>query len=261
MRRPSAKDHGAPLLQRAAVMRAALWTIAWLGLGAAGATGLWLADDTRRVTMSTAQLQSLMNASLPHVRKAMTVERATISLDQATMTLEVAIKGAKLGHTYSAEVVATGVPAYDADRGSVVIEPSLIIMRNVEIDHAPLGNRPAETTQRRAGVPIAERSERIRHYVSDAGRAAVVETAAHALAVLPLHMLERDASGIVARATVRSLQIKDGALVVELEVWRLSKPVGLAILVLLAAFAFLGALARNPDWGFGGAVAEASYPA
>jgi hypothetical protein len=214
---------------------------AWLALAVLGALAafgaVWGALGPDRIVLTSAQLQQRVNRALPREFKGVTIARATVSVAEGRVALEVETHAAALGQSVTAVVSARGVPRYDSRAGAIFFDADDVKVA----DFTLAGGRLAERIDRLGGG-LRERAE------AGAGRAIAAGLEAY-LAARPVYRFKDDLKGLVVKTAVSEVATEGDVVAIRISVVRLTVSAGIGLAALLAIVFLVVELVRHPDWG------------
>jgi hypothetical protein len=215
-------------------------TVAWIALAIVGVLALagvlWSAYGPTKIVLTGPQIQERINRALPREFKGLTVDRASVTIAESRIALQVAAHASALGQTLNAVVSARGVPRYEADQGEIFFDPD-----DVKVDELGL---PSGPLAERLGAPLRERAQEVARNVIATGMTAF-------LAARPVYRFKDDLKGLVVKSGLSDLSMQPDAIVITVSAIALTTWVAVGLVALLVIVALVVALIRNPSWGIG----------
>jgi hypothetical protein len=234
---------------------------AWMGLAVAALASVigiavGVSGGTYTVRLTQEEVQQKIDQKLAH-KDTFKKGPASIRVKNARAELtdrllvHVDMEGEQLFKThFSLSTVATGEVSYRDGEFFFTPAKDGVRIENFQYDGPPIAER------------IVKRSER---YLTNRGlRNAVEDAAPHVeawmkasaeygatayLSKAPIYRLKNDFKGIVAKAALEKVEIKDGKLAITFTIWHLAYMVVAWIFVLIMVLGFMFALMQSPGWG------------
>ena len=211
--------------------------IALVSLGVLAAFGaLWGMFGPDRITLTTGQIQERVNRNLPREFKNVTVEQATVTVADGRVALRVETRAAAVGQSARATVSARGVPRFSAERGEIFFDADEVKVT----DFAVTGGNVAGRIDRLGA--LRERLE------TAAGNAIAAGLKVY-LAERPVYRFKDDFKGIVLKAAISDIVMRDDAIVITLSLVKLTEMVAVYVIALLVIMVLIVLLLRHPSWG------------
>lgn len=216
-------------------------------LAALAITGAALsAVGPERVTLTGADLEERVNRALPRQFHNVTVDHASVSVEDGRITVRPEVRVTSLGRTIATAVVARGVPQYSAERGEVFFDAD-----DVKIEDSGSGGLVKQLGIR-VGGELGERLQRNMPRVEDAAAGLVAGSIKAWLASRPVFRFKDDVNGLVFKAVLEDVAVEGNRLVIVASLVRLGAAAaawlcGLLLVVLGAAW--LLAAQRREDGG------------
>ena len=219
-------------------------TLAWIVVAFVGVLStaglLFFMFGTSRLTFSESDIQARLNQQLPKTVKEVTIERVAVRLAENRLALRIVIQGTVLRQPVSAVVATRGVPRYEAQSGEMYFDAD-----DVKIDQLTIAGRSV------AGEEDTATRSRFTEAVGLAVQR-LAETATKAyLAARPVYRFKQDFKGVVLKAALVDVTIRQNTLAVTFSLWNLTVTVATFAVVLLGVLLVIFLLVRHPLWGLG----------
>ncbi|HMO78221.1 MAG TPA: hypothetical protein PKA42_01540 [Candidatus Paceibacterota bacterium] len=209
----------------------------------------WMAFGPDEIRLKHERIQTLIDQQLPFERNNIIFSNATVNFEGNEVVINVDVEGKRLGQSFSLSAITVGKPTYRG--GSFYFVPSGVEFENIVINE----RNDKSITDRIRGA--AERylpdNEGMRNLVVDLApgveswlREHTMRGAEVVLSRVPVYTLENDTKGIAAKAFLGEVFVENGELVITFTLWRLTWWVLMAVLIVLASIAMLGAMIRSP---------------
>jgi hypothetical protein len=219
-------------------------TLAWIVVAFVGVLStaglLFFMFGTSKLTFSESEIQARLNQQLPRTVREVTIERVAVRLAENRLALRVEIQGTAMRQPVSAVVTARGVPRYEAQSGEMYFDAD-----DVKIDQLTIAGRSV----------VGEEDTATRRRLTEAAGSAVqrlAETAIRAyLAARPVYRFKEDFKGVVLKAALVDVTIRQDTLAVTFSLWNLTVTVATFALVLFGVLFVIFLLIRHPLWGLG----------
>lgn len=205
------------------------------GLTTAGAVRSAFGPD--RIVLTTSQLQSRINRSLPREFRRVTVEQATVTVADDWVALRAETHAAVLGQTFSAVVYGRGIPRFSPDRGEFFFDADEVKVTDFAVTGGSVAGRLD-----RLGASFRERAEAVAGNMVAAGLRAY-------LAERPVYRFKDDFKGIVLKAAVSNVAIQGDAILITVSLVTLTVMTAVSLAALLVITFLMIHLVRHPDWG------------
>ncbi|OGZ05321.1 MAG: hypothetical protein A3C93_04725 [Candidatus Lloydbacteria bacterium RIFCSPHIGHO2_02_FULL_54_17] len=230
--------------------RTLTWSAVVLTAVVSLALGIFGLSGVRTVNVSGEDIQRRIDLQLPKESKGVKLTKATVDLGESDVRIAISLQGKALGQPFSLEATGVGVPTYRPEEQAFYFRPSKLVVSKLELSGESATDRVGKFTDRYITDPkLKERIEKslpgVKRWVED-------NLEPRALAMfgeMPLYKPKNDMKGIVIKATLESLKVENGMLVLSFSLMQLTKTVLLCLFALLAALGFTVALIRNPEWG------------
>ena len=211
--------------------------------------GAWMAFGPDEVHLPRERIQTLIDERLPYERAGVSVSSAAVRFEKNELVLKVDVAGKRLGQPFSLSATTVGKPVYRD--GAFYFTPSGVALENIVI-----GKNDGQSTADRirdAAKRYIPGNEGAQNMANDLAaeieswlRKQTIEAAKEMLSKVPVYTLPDDAKGLVAKAVIGEVLVKNDELVITFTLWRLTGWVVLALLAVLGSIAFIGAMVRNP---------------
>lgn len=219
-------------------------TLAWIVVTFVGVLSiaglLFFMFGTNRFTFSQSDIQGRLNQQLPKTVKEMTIERVAVRLAENRLALRIEMQGTVLREPVSAIVTALGVPRYEAQSGEMYFDADDLKINQLTIAGRSVVGEDDTATRSRFTEAVGLAVQRL------------AETAIKAyLAARPVYRFKQDFKGVVLKAALVDVTIRQNTLAVTFSLWNLTVTVGTFALVLLGVLLVIFFLLRHPLWGLG----------
>ena len=208
------------------------------------AAAAWMAFGPDEVRLPRERIQALVDERLPYERNGIVMSNVAIEFQGNEMVMKADVAGTRLGQPFSFSAATVGKPTYR--NGSFYFTPSSVELRDVAVGKNAERIRDAAKRYfpEKKGVQNAVRD--LAPDIEDWLRKASMKAAEDVLSKVPVYTLPDDAKGLVAKAVIGEVLVKNDELVITFTLWRLTGWVVLALLAVLGSIAFIGAMVRNP---------------
>lgn len=214
------------------------------------AVGVFGLSGVRTVRISEADLKQRLDAQLPKELKGVKLTKATIGIHERDLSIALSLEGKFVGQPYALEATGVGVPNYMREKQAFYFRPSKLAVTKLELSGESATDKAGKFTDRYVTDPKLK--ERIKGTLPGMQRWVEDNIEPQALALfgaMPLYRPKNDMKGIIIKATLESLTVENGTIVLSFSLMQLTKTVLLCLFALLVALGFMVVLLRNPGWG------------
>jgi len=225
------------------------WTIIALVLTIAVGGILWAASSDLDVVLTQAQLQQKVDAKLPFSAKGVTVSKAEVDLSGDKIGLKLDASGTHFKTTFAGSAESKGTVRYDSTRGAFYFSPEELKVSNLKVNDSTVTDKLDHLLDK-LGSPRVQAGKDAIVAKTEAVISDLIQSVASAtLERVPVYTLKGDFKGIVVKAMLTSVEVKDSKVHAHLSIWQLTVTVAIYIFAFVLALAFAFALLASPGWG------------
>lgn len=231
----------------------------WVAVVLGGVMGLflvvWGCVVGISVSFTGSEIQEKITTNLPKINEAVR-KKGDYTLDSIAVTVEqdvcakVALHGTKFRQTFSVEARLCGTPQYRPATGAFYFQPTTTTISPPKFGGGSIEEKARKAAERyvtNQGLQqfVVDSAEKIEGWVTDLVERGVTT----ALENIPVYHLKHDTKSLVVRAFLDSIEVRGGAVIAHLTLYRLMWWTMLGVLCLLGSIATAFAMLRNPGLG------------
>jgi len=217
--------------------------VAVIGIG-------WSFFGVDQISMTQAQIQEKIDEKMPATQKGVTVSNVKLDLadDKIGLTLNAATT--KFNTEYRMSTATRGTLRYDHSRGAFYFHPETLKITDIQANGSNVADKVGGFIDKWVDSPkIVDKKAELMAKAEELTQSLVQKSAETVLERVPVYTLKKDWKGIVIRAVLTDVEVKDGNVVAHLSLWQLTKTVALFLVMFVAAIGMTVALMMNPEWG------------
>ena len=202
------------------------------------------------ITLTEKQVQERIDSKSPFIKNGITIGEIHTSVGDRSVHLTAKIHGKKFGQTFSAFLEGDVISYYDHDRGAFYLQPQSLKINSLEINGDKVSTKVENLIERFIeSEKIQDNKNEIGETIEDLVNHSISNSTVFTLKQVPIYILPDTLKGSAIKLFLKSIEIKDGKLILHLSVWQFTKTALLWIFIFLIGFAGVVFLIMNPEWG------------
>jgi len=230
--------------------RKCAWTATIVTLIVAAAGIAWTLFGVHEVSMSQSSIQAKIDEKMPVTQKGVTISGVKLDLTDNKINLSLDASATKFKTEYRMHTTTRGTLRYDHGRGAFYFQPETLKITDLQANGSNVADKVGGFIDKWVdSKKIQDNKAELAAKAEEVAQTLVQKSAETVLKHVAVYKLKGDFKGIVVRAVLTDVEVKDGNVIAHLSLWQLTKTVFAFIFALIIGIAFLIALAANPSWG------------